>query len=151
MASVFFPGPDGVLGCVEVLAPGLGLSCEGCPGPWRVCRGSVSGGLWLAARAGPRGRLCVPLVSCSPAGQAAGWGLLASSVCSWQALGLFFPTSPGASGWQCFKGNERATTRFPSLCLGQVCKCSAGRVSQPRGGGGLSTEQGRGRRFRGYF
>lgn len=63
---------------------------------------------------------------------------------AWQAVGLIFRTSPGASGWQCFKGNERATTRFPSLCLGQVCKCSTGRVGQPRG---RSTEHGRGRMF----
>lgn len=150
--SVFFPGPDGVLGCVEVLALGLGLCCEGCRGPWRVCRGSVSGGLWLAARAGPRGCLCASLVSCSPhrAGSRpgpAGLECLPLAGC-WSVLP---PTSPGASGWQRFKGNERATTRFPSLCLGQVCKCSMGRVSQPTGGGGPSTEQGWGRMFRGYF
>lgn len=86
--------------------------------------GEASG---LAARAaGPRGRLCVPW-SAAPRRAGSRLGPAgASSVCSWQALGSVFPTSPGASGWQCFKGNERATTRFPSLCLGQVCKCSGG-------------------------
>lgn len=151
LASVFFPGPtacSGVWRCWHLgwacaarasLAPGAsaGAACQEVSG-WQPVLGpvGVSVRLWSAA---------------PPAGQAAGRGLLASSVCPWQAVGLSFPTSPGAAGWQCFRGNERATTRFPSLCLGQVCKCSAGRVSQPTGGRGPSTEQGWGRMFRGYF
>lgn len=71
LARVFFPGPDGVPGCVEVLVLGLGFASirAACSGhqevsDWRPVLGStgISVRLWSAA---------------PPAGQAAGRGLLA--------------------------------------------------------------------------